>query len=268
MKHTVAAIQLNSQDNIAENIEKIDFWVGQAKLKGAKLALLPENCAYMAKVQGDTKNIAEPLGVGETQQSFSAIAAKYSIWLMVGAFATIDNGQVYQTLLVYDDAGLLVAHYHKRHLFDVTLPDGQESYRESDAFTAGQNIQLVETPVGRLGLAVCYDLRFPEQFRALVKEGATTLVLPAAFTYRTGQAHWEVLLRARAIENQCYVIAAGQTGLHPGDRQTWGHSMVISPWGEILSVLPDGEGVVATEIDLSLLTTQREVFPALQHRKF
>lgn len=267
MKQTVAAIQLNSNDKIASNMGQIDFWVGKAKAQGAQLALLPENCVYMGKVQGETKNIAEPLGNGEIQRGFSTLAAKYAIWLLVGAFATIENGKVYQTLLVYDDLGQLVTHYHKRHLFDVTLPNSRESYRESDAFTAGQHIQLVDTPVGRLGLSICYDLRFPEQFRKLVEQGATTLILPAAFTYKTGKAHWKVLLRARAIENQCYVIAAAQTGTHPGNRETWGHSMIISPWGEVLSSLPKGEGFVTAEINLALLAHQREVFPTLLHRK-
>lgn len=268
MTQTVAAIQLNSNDKIATNMGQIDFWVGKAKAKGAKLALLPENCVYMAAVQGDTKRIAEPLGAGEIQQGFSTLAAKYAIWLVVGAFATIDNGKVYQTLLVYDDLGQLVTHYHKRHLFDVTLPNSGESYRESDAFTAGDTLKLVDTPIGRIGLAICYDLRFPEQFRELVAQGATTLLLPAAFTYRTGKAHWETLLRARAIENQCYVIAAAQTGSHPGDRETWGHSMVINPWGEVLSSLPEGEGFVTADIDLASLAHQREVFPVLKHRRF
>lgn len=266
MKNIVAAIQLNSSDNIDENLITIDRLLVEAKANGARLALLPENCVYMGKIQGDTKDMAEPLGQGKIQTAFAKMAQKHNLWLLVGAFATIENNIVYQTLLVYNAQGEQVAHYHKRHLFNVTLPNEQESYRESDAFSAGDNCHVVETPVGKIGLAICYDLRFPEQFRALVDLGAEVFVLPAAFTYNTGKAHWEALLRARAIENQCYVVASGQCGLHASGRQTWGHSMVINPWGEILAQQEHNEGLVIADIDIAVLEHQRTVFPVLKHR--
>lgn len=266
MKHTVASVQLNSTNNVDENLTTIDRLLGEAATQGAKLALLPENCVYMGKSQRDTKDIAEPLGLGRVQTAFANMAQQHGMWVLVGAFATIENDITYQTLLVYNDRGERVAHYHKRHLFNVTLPEGQESYRESDAFSAGDAYRVISSPLGKIGLAICYDLRFPEQFRALIDMGAEIFVLPAAFTYNTGKAHWETLLRARAIENQCYLIASAQYGTHPSGRQTWGHSMVINPWGEILAQHPAGEGVIVADVNSDLLHHQRQVFPALTHR--
>ncbi|PIE44969.1 MAG: hypothetical protein CSA45_04910 [Gammaproteobacteria bacterium] len=265
-KSVIAAIQLNSDDNINLNIDKIDFWVSKAKQQGASIVLLPENCAYMAQVQGDSKKIAEPLGNGAVQSEFANIAKNNDIWLIVGAFPTIEDNLVYQTLLVYNHLGQLVEYYHKCHLFNVTLPDSEESYRESDAFAYGKEYKVVDTPIGRIGLAICYDLRFPEQFRQLVDKGATSFVLPAAFTYHTGQAHWESLLRARAIENQCYVIASAQVGKHPGGRKTWGHSCIIDSWGKVQSCLQNEEGLIVSDINLETVTRERHVFPVLTHR--
>lgn len=267
MKNTVASIQLNSSDDINENLAAIDRLVGEAKNQGAALVLLPENCAFMGKHQSQTREVAEPLGNGPVQGAFSAIAKTHDVWLIVGAFATRDDNTIYQTLLVYNDAGVLVDYYHKRHLFNVTLPNENESYRESDAFDYGKDIKVVDSPIGRIGLAICYDLRFPEQFRTMVNEGAEIFVLPAAFTYSTGKAHWEILLRARAIENQCFVIASAQTGVHASGRETWGHSMIIDSWGSILDQQPEGEGIVLADIDLTELRRQRQVFPTLSHRR-
>lgn len=266
MKTTVAAIQLNSTDSIGTNLATIEQLLVKAKAQGAVLALLPENCVYMGKVQGDSLHIAESLGQGKVQDAVAQMAQKYGLWVLLGAFPIIETGTVYQTLLVYNDAGERVAHYHKRHLFNVTLPDGQESYRESDAFSAGDACCVIETPAGKLGLAICYDLRFPEHFRTLLDKGAEIFVLPAAFTYSTGRSHWDTLLRARAIENQCYLIASGQYGTHASGRQTWGHSMVINPWGDVLAVQTDGEGIAIATIDIDVLRHQREVFPVLEHR--
>ncbi|MPV86522.1 carbon-nitrogen hydrolase family protein [Ostreibacterium oceani] len=296
-----AVIQLNTQDDVAENIKRIAYWVKRAKEQGAALAVLPENCIYMPKVQGQAKLIAEALGAGHVQSELAGIAKENKLWLIVGAFPTWDaaagsvkdstkgspkdSHKAFQTSLVYNESGKLVAHYHKRHLFDVTLPSGgsdssqhnshnnhssqpkAESYRESDAFLRGQYNQYVDTPIGRIGLTICYDLRFPEQYRALTEQGCALFSIPAAFTHATGAAHWEVLMRARAIENQCYVLASAQTGTHPSGRQTWGHSMIINPWGEVLAVLADGEGVICATIDLPALTRLRAQFPVLTHRQ-
>lgn len=266
MSEIIAAIQLNSNAVIQDNLARIEFWVEKASQAGAKVVLLPENALYMAEVQGQSKSIAEPLGNGKVQTTLGEYAQKHQVWLLVGAFPTIDKESTFQTLLVYNDKGDLVEHYHKRHLFNVTLPDTQESYRESDAFEAGSEYKVIDTPVGKIGLAICYDLRFPEQFRNLVEQGAEVFVLPAAFTYVTGKAHWETLLRSRAIENLCYVLAAGQTGKHPGGRETWGHSMIVSPWGTIVDCLPEEEGFVMATIDREEQQRQRTVFPALSHR--
>lgn len=267
--HHVAAIQLNSGENIDANLNAIATHVADAAQRGAKLVLLPENCAYMAAEQGDSKRIAEDLGDlnGTVQSRFAELAAANHIWLIVGAFPTIENGNIYQTSLVFDAAGNHVAHYHKRHLFNVTLPDGRESYRESDAFEYGDDVVVVPTPVGNVGLSICYDLRFPKHFNRLVDAGAEILTLPAAFTHRTGKAHWEVLLRARAIENQCYVIASGQVGHHPGNRQTWGHSLIIDPWGKILAEQAEQAGSITAHVDLAELHHLRSVFPTLEHQR-
>ncbi len=264
---TVAVAQMNSTDEIAVNLATLSRQVASAKQQGAQLILLPENCAFMGKHQHQTRDIAEPLGHGRVQIRIADIAAQYGIWILVGGFATMENDKIYQTLLVYDDMGDLVEHYHKRHLFNVTLPNADESYRESDAFDYGDVLKVVKTPVGRVGLAICYDLRFPEHFRALVDFGAEILVLPAAFTYNTGKAHWQPLLQARAIENQCYVLASGQCGRHANGRDTWGHSMILNPWGEIIAQCHDGEDVVTAEVDLVTLYRQRQTFPALTHRR-
>ncbi len=267
----IATIQMNSTANVQDNLETIARLVDSAKKQGATIALLPENCVFMGKTQEETRTIAEPLGSGTIQQSLSNIAQQQQIWLLVGGCAIRVGDVIYQTLLVYNAQGVLVHHYYKRHLFNVTLPNKAESYRESDVFASGDdcgnNCCIVDTPVGKVGLAICYDLRFPEHFRKLVDLGAEILVLPAAFTYTTGKAHWEPLLRARAIENQCYMVASGQCGKHENGRETWGHSMIINPWGEIITELKHHEGVAVASIDLINLHHQRTTFPVLEHRK-
>lgn len=267
MKKRIAAIQLNTTPHVQQNMADIAHHVAAAAQEGAKLILLPENALFMGAKQQETRALAEPLGGGQLQQQLAELAGTHHVWLLVGAMPIIENNTIYQTLLVYNAAGEQVAHYHKRHLFNVTLPNADESYRESDAFSAGDNVVVVNTPVGNVGLAICYDLRFPEHFRQLVEKGAEILVLPAAFTDKTGEAHWEILLRARAIENQCYILAAAQTGKHANGRATWGHSMIIEPWGNVVAELASETGIVVAEIDLAQLHHQRTVFPALQHRQ-
>lgn len=239
--------------------------VAEAVSAGARLILLPEYWAIMGIKDSDKVACAETPGAGPIQQFMAALAREHAIWLIGGTLPLQSDqvGKVLNTTLVFDDQGNQVARYDKIHLFGFS--NGSESYDESLTIVPGSEVGGFDAPLGRIGLSVCYDLRFPELYRAL---GACALiVVPAAFTHTTGLAHWEVLLRARAIENQCYVLAAAQGGLHPNGRRTWGHSMLIDPWGKILAELDQGEGVVSGAIDPALQTSVRANLPALQHRK-
>jgi predicted amidohydrolase len=260
----VAAIQMISAPTVAANIDTARRLIAEAADAGAQLVLLPEYWAIMGVKDTDKVEQAEPLGSGPIQQFMSAMARQYSIWLIGGTLplASSEPGKVINTTLVYDPQGEHVGRYDKIHLFGFTK--GTESYDESRTIVPGTHIGTVETPIGKVGMSVCYDLRFPELFRAMGP--CALMVVPAAFTYTTGRAHWEVLLRARAIENQCYVLAAAQGGLHPNGRRTYGHSMLIDPWGEIKAVLAEGEGVVSGEIDHGFIDSVRESLPALKHR--
>lgn len=266
---TAAIIQLSSQDDVAQNLAAIKQQLQQAKAAGAQMALLPENCAFMGVTQVAQKTIAEPLAdlSAPIQGALSQFARTLSLFIVAGSVPTRVADKVYQTSLAFDATGACVAYYHKRHLFDVCLPTAEESYRESDAFTSGDDCVVVDSPIGRLGLSICYDLRFPEHFRKLVEMGADVLLLPAAFTYQTGQAHWEILLRARAIENQCVLLASAQCGQHPSGRQTWGHSMAIDAWGNVLAHLEETPDVLLCQFDLSAQQRIRTRFPALLHRR-
>jgi nitrilase len=215
--------------------------------------------------ESDKVKVAEQFDAGPIQRFMSDIARELRIWLIGGTLpmAAAEAGKVLNTLMVYNPSGEHVIRYDKIHLFSFTR--GDESYDEARTIVHGENVAAFDSPFGRVGLSVCYDLRFPELYRRM--GDCSLIVVPAAFTYTTGKAHWEVLLRARAIENQCYVLAAAQGGLHPNGRRTWGHSMLIDPWGEIESVLPEGEGIVIGDIDPHRLHKVRESLPALKHRK-
>ncbi|MES2261307.1 MAG: carbon-nitrogen hydrolase family protein [Pseudomonadota bacterium] len=262
--NTVAAVQMISSPSVADNIAVARDLIAKAAAAGAKLVLLPEYWAIMGLSDTDKVAHAEALGSGPIQDFMAAMAREYGIWLIGGTLplASDDPAKVINTTLAYDDQGRHAGRYDKIHLFGFTK--GSESYDESRTIVPGQAVGTLDTPLGKVGLSVCYDLRFPELYRAMGP--CTLIVVPAAFTYTTGQAHWEVLLRARAIENQCYVLAAAQGGLHPNGRRTWGHSMLIDPWGEIKAVLAEGEGVVHGEIDPAYLASVRESLPALKHR--
>jgi nitrilase len=262
--HTVAAIQMISSPSVPENIATARRLVTQAAQGGAQLVLLPEYWAIMGLADSDKVKVAEPLGSGPIQEFMSGLARELNIWLIGGTLplASDDPEKVINTTLVYNPQGEHVGRYDKIHLFGFTK--GTESYNESKTIVPGQHVGAFEAPFGKVGMSVCYDLRFPELFRALGP--VSLIVVPAAFTYTTGMAHWEILLRARAIENQCYVLAAAQGGTHPNGRRTWGHSMLIDPWGSVKSVLAEGEGVVAGEIDLSYMQGVRDSLPALKHR--
>jgi len=267
----VSAVQMNSAADVGHNLEAAGRWLRAAATAGARLVALPENFAFMGAKEADKLAHKEPDGDGRIQQFLSSIARELKIWIVAGTVPLAVEGdpkRVWAACLVYDDRGQRVARYDKIHLFDVEVPGG-EHYRESASIAAGAlQPVVVETPVGRLGLSVCYDLRFPELYRAMVDAGAELFCAPAAFTHRTGEAHWDALLRARAIENQCYVIAPGQSGVHASGRRTWGHSRIIDPWGAVLGGRGDDEeGIVSAQIDLTRLRELRTTFPVLTHRR-
>jgi deaminated glutathione amidase len=261
----VAAVQMISGPTIPENLVAARRLITQAVEKGAELVLLPEYWAALEASDGEKLAHAEEPGSGPVQDFMSGIAKELGIWLLGGTLSLKSKveGKVLNAMMVYNPQGENVARYDKVHLFSYSK--GNESYDESRAITPGAEVVTFEAPFGRVGLSVCYDLRFPELYRAMGP--CALIVMPAAFVYTTGKAHWEILLRARAIENQCYILASGQGGRHPTGRKTYGYSMLINPWGEIVDVLPEGEGVVVGEIDIENLTEIRERLPALKHRR-
>ncbi len=265
----LAAVQMVSGAEVAANLAAAARLVEAAAGRGARLVVLPENFALMGEHEEDKLAHAEPDGDGPLQAFLAETAARHGVWLVGGTLpmATDNPGRVRAACLLYDDQGRRVARYDKIHLFDVEVASTGERYAESETIAPGDTPMVVDTPLGRLGLAVCYDLRFPELFRAMLDQGMEILALPAAFTATTGRAHWEVLLRARAIENLCCVVAAAQGGDHPGARATHGESMVIDPWGTVLERAGLGEAVVVGECDHALLERTRRTFPALGHRR-
>lgn len=266
----VAAIQMASGPNVNANLLEAERLIRDAAARGAKLVVLPENFAIMGMAETDKVKVQEAEGEGGPIQHFlSTQARKHNVWLVGGTIPLQGDtaGKVRSACLLYNDRGEQVARYDKMHLFDVNFPDQKEKYVESETIEPGNNVVVVDTPFGRMGLAVCYDLRFPELFRSMLDQGVEILVLPSAFTAITGAAHWETLIRARAIENLCYVVAAAQGGYHMNGRETHGDSMVVGPWGTIVDRLPRGSGVVIGEIDPERLQRTRNNFPALTHRR-
>ena len=265
----VAAVQMASGPNVKANLEEAGKLINTAVQQDAELIVLPENFAIMGLSEMDKVAIAETAGEGPIQQFLSQQASKYGVWIAGGTIPLESGvaGKVNSASLLYNDSGIMVARYDKIHLFDVVLEDSNESYNESETIESGDDIVVVDTPFGKLGMAVCYDLRFPELFRAMADVGMEICVLPSAFTRLTGRAHWESLLRARAIENLCYMIAPDQGGYHKNGRETYGDSMIIDPWGVVLNRLPHGTGVVVSDIDLEKLRRTRKNFPALQHKR-
>ncbi|MBC3936475.1 carbon-nitrogen hydrolase family protein [Undibacterium rugosum] len=261
----VAAIQMISSADLNDNLATAERLIRQAAAEGAQLLLLPEYWPLMGQQDTDKLLIAEEPGNGRMQTFLSAIASELGVWLIGGTIPlkSAEADKVLNTTLVYGPDGTLKARYDKIHLFG--FQKGSESYEESRTITAGHEVVSFDSELGRIGLAICYDLRFPELFRALGH--CNLLIVTAAFTYTTGEAHWEILLRARAVENQCYLLACGQGGVHSNGRRTWGHSMLIDPWGKVLACLPEGEGIVTGEIDTGLIASVRESLPALHHRR-
>ncbi len=259
----VACIQLTSGADLLENIEKVENLLKQAAESGAKFIFTPENSFLM---EAGTKN--HEIYKQEEHPAVIAssdMAKKYGVWLLIGSVAVAgSDNKNYNRSLLFNPAGEIAAQYDKIHLFDVEVGDGQ-TYRESAKMIAGDKAVIADMPFAKLGMTVCYDLRFPQLYRALAKAGANIITVPAAFTQVTGQAHWHVLLRARAIENACFIVAPAQTGTHAGGRKTYGHSLIINPWGEIIADAGTEEGIITAEIDLSEVAKIRANLPSLQH---
>ncbi|UCE88605.1 MAG: carbon-nitrogen hydrolase family protein [Pseudomonadota bacterium] len=265
----VAAIQMASGPNVSANLTEAERLISRAAAAGAELMVLPENFPMMGMNEQDKVGIREADGQGSIQQFLAETALRHQVWIVAGTVPLMagDAQHVRAACLVYNERGEQVARYDKIHLFDVVLEETGETYTESATIEPGDSIKVIDSPFGRMGLAVCYDLRFPEMFRRMVDDGVELIVLPAAFTALTGKAHWEALLRARAIENLCYVVAAAQGGFHVNGRETHGDSMIVDPWGVVLDRLPRGSGFVIAELDLDKVASTRRSFPALDHRR-
>lgn len=268
----IAAIQLSTTDDVKVNLVRTGQLLRDAAETGATLAILPENFAFMGAKAADKLRVAESDGQGPIQDFLAQAARTLGIWIIAGTLplrCPDDRARVAPACLVYDAQGRRVARYDKIHLFDVDVPGLKGGrYRESATVAAGPpTVSCVDTPLGRVGLSVCYDLRFPELYRRLVSDGAEILSVPSAFTMYTGRVHWDLLVRARAVENQCWVVAPAQCGSHPDGRPTWGHSLIVDPWGEVLAACKEGEGVATALLSRQRLQSLRKGFPVLSHRR-
>jgi predicted amidohydrolase len=268
----VAAIQLTSTPDVAANLRVAGDLLARAAHDGAQIAALPENFSWMGRDSGpdqdDRRAIVECDGRGPIQDFIATAAERHKMWI-IGGTIPLESGRDQRAgaaSVVYDESGKRVARYDKIHLFDVDVPDKDERYRESANVSPGKSPVVLDTPAGKLGLAVCYDVRFPELFRRLSAAGAEWFCLPSAFTAPTGRAHWETLLRARAIENLCYMVAPAQSGFHVNGRETYGDTMIVDFWGRVLKRLPRGAGVVVADFALHEQADARQRFPALSHR--
>lgn len=269
---TIAVIQMVSQADVAQNLRDARRLLERAAEAGARLAVLPENFAAIGRSDLPALGAAEARGEGPILPWLRDSCRDLGLWLVAGTIPLPPDAQPdarpHACSLLLDDQGQRVARYDKLHLFDVDVADSRGRYRESDDYAHGSLAVVADTPVGRLGLSVCYDLRFPELYTALREQGAELISVPAAFTAVTGAAHWQVLTRARAIETQCYVLAANQGGTHPGPRQTFGHSAIIDPWGVVLAEQPEGEALLLGVRDAQAQAEIRQRMPISQHRRF
>ncbi len=265
----VAAIQMTSGHLVEENLLTAGRLLREARDAGAQIACLPENFAFIGLRDADKLQTAEHDGDGPAQRFLADTARKLGLWILGGTINIRggEGGRVANASLLIDASGRRVARYDKIHLFDVAIPGRDEQYRESSTVVPGRDVVVADTPVGRLGLSVCYDMRFPELYRDLVARGATWLAMPAAFTVPTGRAHWETLLRARAIENLCYVVAPAQVGTHTSGRETYGDTLIVDYWGQIMARLPAGPGVITAAFDPARQAEARGRFPALDNRQ-
>ena len=262
----IAAAQMTSGADKAHNLEVATRLIRKAAESGAQFVGLPENFSWMGPEPERNQN-AETLE-GTTLAQMAELARSLKISVLAGSILETGapGGRLFNTSALFGPDGNRLGLYRKIHLFDVEVGDGQ-TYRESAAVAPGTDVVVVDAPFGKVGLSVCYDLRFPELYRKLSESGAVLLTVPSAFTLMTGKDHWEVLLRARAIENQAFVIAPAQQGKHPKDRLTWGHAMVVDPWGLVVARASEGEGLAMGELDLEYLAKVRRTLPALQHRR-
>lgn len=269
---TVAVIQMVSQDDVLANLRAARALLERAAQAGAQLAVLPENFAAVGRRDLPALGRAEALGEGPILPWLRQAACDLGLWVVAGTLPLPPDGQPdarpHACSLLLDAQGQRVARYDKLHLFDVDVADSRGRYRESDDYAPGTRLVLADTPVGRLGLTVCYDLRFPAMYSALRAAGAELISAPAAFTAVTGEAHWEVLVRARAIETQCYLLAANQGGSHPGGRATYGHSAIIDPWGRPLAMQAQGEGLLLATRDAAEQAAIRQRMPVHSHARF
>lgn len=273
-QNRVAAIQMVSTHDITENLNEARRLLAEAAEGGARVAVLPENFAVLSTRQMIECGQQEASEDNRIRAFLAEQASTLGIWIVGGSLplATRPDGtkisdRVRACCLVFDDQGKEVSRYDKIHLFDAMVEDAQGQYRESDTFEPGSELVVLDTPVGKLGLAICYDLRFPELFRRLREKGAEWISLPSAFTWNTGDAHWHALLRARAIENQVWMVAPGQGGQNSERRRTYGHSLIVDPWGKVVSELDEGPGVVTGDLDGKLLAEIRTRMPVWQHRR-
>jgi len=265
----VAAVQMVSSTDRDRNLADAGRLLREARDGGARVVALPENFAFMGAAESDKFEIAEDEGEGPIQAFLSTTARDFGLWIVGGTVPLRMPGgaRLAAAALVFDAEGRRVARYDKIHLFDVAVPGRDERYQESSTVQPGTQPVCVDTPAGRLGLAVCYDIRFPELFRQLLSMGAEWFCLPSAFTAPTGRAHWETLLRARAIENLCHMVAPAQSGFHENGRETYGDSMIVDCWGRVIGRLPRGTGVVLGDIDLVRQREVRQNFPSVDHRR-
>lgn len=260
----VAGIQMASSPNVSSNLIEAERLIKIAATQGAKIVVLPEYFCIMGAKELDKVSVRENEGQGPIQNFLSKMAKKHKIWLIGGSVPLVSNfpNKVRNSCLVYDDKGMQVGRYDKIHLFGLDL--GTEHYHEENTIESGDKVVVVNTPYGKIGLSICYDLRFPELYRAMGE--VDMIVVPSAFTETTGKAHWETLVRARAIENLCYVIAPAQGGYHLSGRETHGNSMIVDPWGVILDRLPRGSGIVIANINPKYQQSLRNSLPALKHK--
>jgi predicted amidohydrolase len=264
----VAAVQMTASHAVDENLLKIEQFIKNSVAQGAAVVVLPENAVIFPIHESERIQHAEHLGAGQIQSKLADLARHFSVWLIAGTIPVLATAdKVFAACIVWDNTGKMVAQYNKAHLFDTKLPGTQETYAESMLTVAGNDVVVIDSPIGRLGLSVCYDLRFPELYRKFMQNNVEVIIVASAFTRHTGQAHWECLLRARAIENLSYVVAPNQSGIHSNKRATYGHTSIVDPWGIVAASLENGEGVIVHDIDLKYLHSLRNDFPVLQHAR-